>query len=256
MPSSTPTSPSLPSPATRRDQAGPPLLPPALAFTGLSVAGLVLGAGGPRPTSTPDAVAAYLTGSVGTATLLGVLVLAAAFPLAIWTAVTYRRLRGLGVTAPGPAIGLVGGLMASCALAVSGLVAWTAAATAALPGAGSNPGQALLLRALSTLSFAAGGPWFVASLGLLLAGTAVPALILGLLPRSVAWVGLGLAVIAVAGVLSLLFPVLSPLLPIGRFGGALWMVTVSLLLPVRRARRTPGQPSDSPSATDRARVQS
>ena len=78
-------------------------------------------------------------------------VFAASIPLAVFSAVAYRRLRMLGVTAPGPAIGLAGGVLASAALALSGLVAWTAAASTEL-------GEPAVLRALTTLAFAAGGP--------------------------------------------------------------------------------------------------
>jgi hypothetical protein len=42
-----------------------------------------------------------------------VLVFGAALPLAIWTATIYRRLRTLGVTAPGTVIGLAGGILAA-----------------------------------------------------------------------------------------------------------------------------------------------
>jgi hypothetical protein len=54
------TAPSIPPPrARRRGQEGPPLWIPALSFAGLTVAGAVIGAGGPRPDSAPDDVLAY-----------------------------------------------------------------------------------------------------------------------------------------------------------------------------------------------------
>ena len=212
----------------RRRQTGPPLLGPALAFAALTVVGLVLGAAGPRPTTSAADVAAYLAGNQVTATVLAWVVFGASIPLAVFSAVAYRRLRMLGVTAPGPAIGLTGGVLASAALALSGLVAWTAAASTEL-------GEPAVLRALTTLAFAAGGPGFVAPFALLVAGVAVPALLLGLLPRPLAWAGLVIAALGMLSVFSLLTPMLYVLLPVGRFGGLLWLVAAAALLP--RTRR-------------------
>ena len=47
-----------------------------------------------------------------------------------------------------------------------------------------------LVRALYFLIFLTGGPAHVVALGLLVAGMAVPGLILGLLPKPLAWAGL------------------------------------------------------------------
>jgi hypothetical protein len=215
---------------SRRPQTGPPLLALALSYGALTLVGLVLGAGLTRPDDTPAEVARTLVGQQTTATLLAAAVTGAAFPLAMWTATVYRRLRRLGVTAPGSAIALAGGLLASTMLALSGLVAWTAASGAPV----STPE---VLRALSTLSFAAGGPGFVPFSALLVAGVAVPGLILGLLPRAWAWTGLLIAALSMLALLALLTPVLYPLLPVGRFGGLIWLVAVSVLLPHTPPRR-------------------
>lgn len=224
-------------PTTRPGQAGPPLLAPALSFAALTVVGLVLGAAGPRPTTPAAELAAYLTTNATTATVLGAAVFASAIPLAVFTAVAHARMRRLGVTAPGPTIGLAGGLLASGALALSGLVAWTAAASAPL----GEPG---LVRALTTLAFAAGGPGFVPAFALLLAGLAVPSLLLGLLPRPLAWAGLVVAGLGMLSLLSLLTPALYVLLPVGRFGGLLWIVAAAALLPRARPRRGQGTGED------------
>jgi hypothetical protein len=212
-------------------QSGPPLLAPAAGFAALTIVGLVLGAGGPRPTTIAPDLLDHLLADTTTATVLAAAVFAAAIPLAVFSATAYTRMRRLGVTAPGPAIGLAGGLLAAAMLALSGLAGWTAAASAPL-------GEAGLVRALTTLSFAAGGPGFVPAFALLLAGLAVPSLILGLLPRALAWAGLVVAGLGMLSVLSLLTPVLYPLLPVGRFGGLLWILAAAALLP-RARRRTP-----------------
>ena len=94
-----------------------------------------------------------------------------------------------------------------------------------------------VLRALTTLAFAAGGPGFVPFFALLVAGVAVPGLLLGALPRVWAWVGLVIAAVGMLGFLSLLTPALYPLLPVTRFGGLIWLVAASVLLPTSRPRR-------------------
>lgn len=223
---------------TRPAQAGPPLVAPALAVAALTAVGVVLGGSGPRPTTPPAELAAYYAENPTSATVLAAAVFAAAIPLAVFTAVAYRRLRQLGVTAPGSAIALAGGLLASAMHAVSGLAAWTAVQSTGV----AEPG---VLRALTTLSFAAGGPGFVPFFALLVAGIAVPSLILGLLPRALAWTGLVVAGLGMLSVFSLLTPYLYVLLPVGRFGGLLWLIAAAALLPLTRPRRTTPEPVTS-----------
>jgi hypothetical protein len=213
----------------RRPQGGPPLLALALPYAALTLVGLFLGIGVSRPDDSPAEVARVLLEHGTASTVLATAVVGAAIPLAIWSATAYRRLRGLGVTAPGAAIALVGGVLASASLVLSGLASWTAATTAPV----LTPE---ILRALVTLSFAAGGPGFVPFFALLMAGVAVPGLLLGVLPRGWAWAGLVIAGLAMLSVLSLLTPVLYPLLPVGRFGGLIWLIGVSALLPHTRPR--------------------
>ena len=214
----------------RRPQGGPPLLALALPYAALTLVGLFLGIGVSRPDDSPAEVARVLLEHGTASTVLAAALVGAAVPLAIWSATAYRRLRRLGVTAPGSAITFAGGVLASAMLALSGLVSWTAATTA----------QVLtpeILRALTTLAFAAGGPGFVPFFALLMAGVAVPGLILGVLPRAWAWAGLVIAALGMLSVLSLLTPALYPLLPVGRFGGLIWLIAASILLPHDRPRR-------------------
>jgi uncharacterized membrane protein len=82
-----------------------------------------------------------------------------------------------------------------------------------------------------------GGPGHIVTLGLLVAGIAVPAMILGLVPRPVAWTGLVIAAIAELTTFVLVWPMLSPLLPVARFTGLLWLIVAGALMPVRRANR-------------------
>jgi hypothetical protein len=230
-------------PTARRGgpQGGPPLIAPALAYGALMVASVALSARTPQPTASAASLLAYVRSHHTFMQVSGCLEFAAAVPLAIWTATAYRRLRTLGVNAPGAVIGLAGGLLAAASLALSGLISWTVSQVWGTVEAG-------LARALADLSFATGGAGFVAPLGLLLAGVAVPALILRLLPAWLAWTGLTVAAIAELSTFSLLTSALDVTLPIGRFGGLLWLVAVSVLLP--RSRH-----DLRPAATGPARVQ-
>jgi hypothetical protein len=204
------------------------LLVPGIAFAVLTIAAAVLGASGPRPASTPFDTAAYDLSHHTVLIVLGTIVFGTSIPLATWTAVTYRRLRHLGITVPGATIAVAGGLLASASLAVSGLVTWTAAQSAspALDGG--------LARALTDLAFASGGAGFVVPFGLLIAGVAIPGMMNGLMPRWLGWAGLVVAALAEIATLSLLTSALDPLLPIGRFGGLIWLLVASVLLPLDR----------------------
>jgi hypothetical protein len=214
----------------RTPQGGPPLIIPGLVFAVFTVLTAVIGAGGPRITSSAADVAAYYTGHHTLALLWGTILFASSIPLMIWTATVYRRLRQLGITAPGIAMSLSGGLLASAAVAVSGLSIWTAAQ----PTIAAQPGIAA---ALNGLSFAAGGVGFVVPLALLVAGVCVPALFTKLLPRPLAWFGLVVAALSALATLSLLVPGLAVLLPVGRFGGGvIWLLAASVLLPRKRRR--------------------
>ena len=212
---------------SRPRESGPPLLAVALPYATLTLVALALGVGLTRPDDSSLEVARVLVEHRTAATVLAVAVVGAAVPLVIWSATAYRRLRRLGVTAPGSAMAFAGGILAGGSLVLSGLVSWTAATTAPVV-----PPE--VARALTTLAFAAGGPGFVPFFALLVAGVAVPGLLLGLLPRAWAYAGLVIAGLGMVGVLSLLTPALYPLLPVVRFGGLIWLVAASVLLPRRR----------------------
>jgi hypothetical protein len=225
------TATSTPAPAvSRHRQNGPPLLIPGIAFAVLTVASAILGASGPRPASSLTDTAFYDVTHHTTLIVLGTIVFGTSIPLATWTAVTYRRLRHLGITVPGATIAVAGGLLASASLAVSGLVTWTAAQSA-------SDIDLSLARALTDLAFATGGAGFVVPFGLLIAGVAIPGMMNGLMPRWVGWAGLVVAGIAELATLSLLTSALDPLLPVARFGGLIWLLLASVLLPLERRQR-------------------
>jgi hypothetical protein len=220
--------------ASRPVQGGPPLALLAVICLVLLVAGLAVGAalGGvmPLPYGSATAIQDYVSNNHTAAQAIAVGAFASSIPLAIYAATASARLRQLGITAPGATIALAGGLLASAGLGLSGLLAWTL----------SRPevtSDASLVRALYYLTYLTGGPWHVVALGLLIAGISVPGLIVGLLPRPVAWAGLAIAVLAELTTLVLIWPALSPLLPVARFTGLIWLIVGGALLPVRRRNR-------------------
>lgn len=221
----------------RGPQGGPPLIVPALAYGALMVAAVVLSARSPQPSAPAASVLAYDRAHHDTLQVAGCLGFAASLPLAIWTATAYRRLRtSLGVTAPGAVISLAGGLLAAVSLGLSGLVSWTGSQ---IP----TSGDPALARALADLSFATGSAGFVAPLGLLIVGIAVPGMLLRLLPRPLAWAGLVIAAASEASAFALLTSALDFTFPVGRFLGLAWLVTASVTLPARRPRAGRGPAS-------------
>lgn len=216
--------------ATRRRPDGPPLGPVATVTLALSVIGVVLptaiaGRLYPSPFESTSQIGAYFSAHPFAATVTALFTFGSAIPLAIFAASASVRLNRLGLRVPGPTIALAGGLLAATSLAGSGLVSWVLGR----PELGAAGGS--LVRALHALGYALGGPGFVVPLGLLLAGISVPSLIVGLVPRWLAWAGLVLAAVCEVATLTLLWDGLTPLLPIGRFLGLAWLAAVGFLLP-------------------------
>ncbi len=229
---STSTPPASTKPVRRGRDGGPHLLIPALSLAVLTVVAGIVGGSGPRPDTGPADVLAYTAAHPVAINLGAVLLFGSAFPLVVYAATVLRRLRKLGVAAPGPVMGLTGSVLAAGALMTSALVSWTAGQTAGL----NDPA---LAKVLATLWFATGGIGCVAPFGLLLAGISVPSLILNLLPRALSWAGLVIGGLAVLSTFALFTDALYVLIPIGRFGGLLFLIAVSILLPRTHPRRTP-----------------
>jgi hypothetical protein len=218
----------------RPPQGGPPLVLLAAICLVLLLAGLVIGVAlagvMPLPYGSASAIQDYVAGHHAAVVAIAVGTFGSSIPLAIYAATASARLRQLGITAPGGTIALAGGLLASAGLALSSLTAWTL----------SRPevtSDTALVRALYYLTYLTGGPWHVVTLGLLIAGIAVPGLVVGLLPRPVAWAGLAIAGLAELTTLALIWPGLSPLLPVARFTGLIWLIVAGAMLPVRRRDR-------------------
>jgi hypothetical protein len=225
---------SLPNERHRAGSGGPH--PGVLAIVSLAIflASLITSAvltGGQTfvsPFAPADQVAAFFRQNIAAARLGGMLQFGSAVPLGIYAATVYARQLRLGVRVPGPAIGFFGGISAAVFLMFTGSVTW-------LLSRPEITTDATLTHALSFLAFITGGVGFVVGLGLLVAGIAVPSLILRFMPRWLAWTGLVIAALSELSFLSMAVEPLQFLLPIGRFGGLLWLAAAGFLLPRNRA---------------------
>lgn len=220
---------------THARTSGPPLPPTAIAVVVLVMASLILpivlssGAVFPSPYSDEGSIVEYFRAHPNLVLVTALLQFAASVPLGIFAATASVRLNHLGVRVPGPTIGLLGGVLASSSMALSGLLTWTLTRPEILD-------HIELIRLMHNLAFITGGPGFVVPLGLLIAGIGVPGLIARLLPRWHAWAGLVIAGLAMIAIFTIAIPELSILLPIVRFPALAWIVIAAFLLP--RQRRT------------------
>ncbi len=206
----------------------------ALVSLGIFLASLITSAiltGGQTfvpPFAQAEQVAAFFQQNVAATRVGGMLQFGSAVPLGIYAATVYARQIRLGVRVPGPAIGFFGGISSALLLMVSGSVTW-------LLSRPEISADVTLTHTLAFFAFITGGVGFVVGIGLLMAGMAVPALILGFMPRWLAWTGLVIAALSELSFLSMAIEPLQFLLPIGRFGGLLWLVAAGFLLPRTRA---------------------
>lgn len=217
--------------AADRRHSGPRLALVASICIGLLVGGLAIGVGlggvMPLPYGPVAAVQQYVRAQPEAIQVVAVTVFASSVPLAVYAATASARLHQLGVGAPAATIALAGGLLAAGALGLTGLLGWTL----------SRPeisGDTPLVRALYLLAFLIGGPGHIVALGLLVAGMAMPCLILGLLPRPLAVVGVAVAALSELTTLVLIWPILGPILPLARVSALAWLVVAGARLPLRR----------------------
>ncbi|MFE6858552.1 DUF4386 domain-containing protein [Nocardia sp. NPDC057668] len=203
----------------RQSAAGPPPIIPALAYTGATLAAVIMVATVPRPDSPAAEFFAYVVDNRDRLRLSAVALTFAAIALAVWTAVMCRRVRRLHGDPPGANIALAGGVIAAGAGVLTGLLGWVISRTE----------DSATAAALQDLQFATGGPGFMAPLCLLFAGIAVPLLLMGI-ARPLAVTGLVLTATAALSLLTLVTMNAAVLLPITRFGGIIWMIAASLTL--------------------------
>jgi hypothetical protein len=219
----------------RQQQGGPPLGVLALVSTVLFLIGLFVAAAlakgfPPAPSANAATIQRYFSAHRSATRVSALFQFAAAVPLALYAATASARLRSLGIRAPGATIALAGGLLSAAFLGVSALTSWVLSRAEVV----SDP---TLVRAFQDFGYITGGPAHVVFLGLLVAGTAVPAMLAPLLPRPVVLVGLFLAGIAELSTLSIATDTLAFLLPIARFPILIWLIVAGFQLPRTRRRQ-------------------
>lgn len=153
-----------------------------------------------------------------------------AAPLAIFTATASSRLQFLGMKVAGIHIALVGGILASVALATSGFAQWVLARPGVPDGSG-------LTRTLHLFAFVAAGPGFAIPFGQLIAGIAIVAGVQRFMPRWLMWLGLLLAATAELTFFALIWRPAVFLLPVPRFLGMFWLIGAGAALPTSRRAR-------------------
>ncbi|MGH9682617.1 MAG: hypothetical protein ACRD4S_03255 [Candidatus Acidiferrales bacterium] len=151
--------------------------------------------------------------------------LASAMPFGIFVAAVVSRLRFLGVRAAGELIALCGGIVAMVMLIVSALAVWGLSSPSVTGAAGA-------VSVFQLLSFGAGGPGFVATLGLFVAGVSVAAGLHRFIPRWLMWLGIFVAVASELSTLMLLVWNAAYFIPVGRFISIIWMIGVAATLPI------------------------
>jgi hypothetical protein len=208
------------SPIRERRHQGPPLLLLALIYVVLMVVGATqLGKSYGAPQN-----AAYVANFGGSIRFGTFCELSSAVLLGLFVAVTVSRLRFLGVRAAGELIALCGGVGATVMLMFSALSGWSMTR----PGIAEADGA---VRILQVLSFAGGGPGFVAPLGLFIAGVSVTAGLHRFIPRWLMWLGVCIAVACELATLTLLVWNAAYFIPVGRYVSVVWMIGVAVTLP-------------------------
>ena len=163
---------------------------------------------------------------------------ASAVPFGIFAVTTVSRLRFMGVRAAGTNIALLGGLTATIALILSGITGWILS----VPEVSAS---AQVVKAIFFLCFLFGGAVYSVGFGLLAAGVSVTSYFVGLLPRWMVILGILLAITGELSSFSLIAYPANFFIPITRYLGFIWMVSVAVGLTKNRRVVRPGHNGDS-----------
>ena len=224
---------------------GPSLILLATAHILLFAAGLASaavlrhGATFVSPFSQAETLRSYFAQSPTAVSVSSFFLFGSAVPLGIFAVTAVSRLLYLGVRAAGTNIALLGGLTATIALLLSGIVGWLLSVPEVLA-------SAPVLKAVDYLNFLLGGAAYAVGFGLLAAGVSVTSYFSKLLPRWIAVLGM---LVALAGELSSFSLIAYPanfFIPITRFVGFIWMLSVALALAKDRNIAQAENVGDSP----------
>jgi hypothetical protein len=213
----------------------PPLALLAGVHLALFVAGLALttalagGAVFPSPFD-PERAGDYFAAHASAVRIGSFFLFGSAVPLGLFAATATSRLSFFGVRVAGVNIAAFGGFAASTLLLLSGLCLWALG----LPGTAAMPEA---VRLLHLFAFATGGPGFAVTFGLFVLGISLAGGLTRRLPRWLMWFGLAIGVLGELSSLSLLADAAAVLLPLTRFPGLVWLVSVSVCLSASRERQ-------------------
>jgi len=163
---------------------------------------------------------------------------ASAVPFGIFAVTTVSRLRFMGVRAAGTNITLLGGLIATIALILSGITGWVLS----VPEVSAS---AQLVKAIFFLCFLFGGAVYSVGFGLLAAGVSVTSYFMRLLPRWMVVLGMLVAITGELSSFSLIAYPANFFIPITRYLGLIWMISVAVALTKNRTLAQPGHNGDS-----------
>ncbi len=161
-----------------------------------------------------------------------------AIPFGIFAVTTVSRLRFMGVRAAGTNIALLGGLIATIALILSGSVGWILSVPEVLA-------SAPIVKMVNFLNFLLGGVVFAVGFGLLAAGVSVTCYFMRLLPRWLVAFGMLMALTGELSSLSLVAYPANFFIPITRYLGFIWMFSVAIALARDRKGAQPASISDA-----------
>lgn len=189
----------------------------------VSAAALRHGARFVTPFAPAEELRAFLALSPTAVRVSNFFLFGSAVPFGIFAVTTVSRLRYLGVRAAGTNISLLGGLIATIALILSGIVGWILSVPEVLV-------SAPIVKMASFLNFLLGGVVFAVGFGLLTAGVSVTCHFMRLLPRWLVAFGMLMALTGELSSLSLIAYPANFFIPITRYLGFIWMFSVAVAL--------------------------
>jgi hypothetical protein len=217
---------------------GPSLILLAIVHILVFVAGLVAsaalrhGATYVTPFAPAEQVRLFFAESPTAVRVSNFFLFASAVPFGIFAVTVVSRLRFMGVRAAGTNITFLGGLTATIALILSGIMGWVLS----VPEVSAS---AQVVKAIFFLCFLFGGTVYAVGFGLLAAGVSVTSYFVRLLPRWMVVLGMLVAITGELSSLSLIAYPANFFIPITRYLGLIWMVSVAIAL---TKNRTPAQP--------------
>ncbi len=212
---------------------GPSLILLAIVHILVFVAGLVAAAtlrhGAPyvTPFAPAEEMRLFFAQSPTAVRVSNFFLFASAVPFGIFSVTTVSRLRFMGVRAAGTNITLLGGLIATLSLILSGITGWVLSVS-------EVSASAQVVKAIFYLCFLFGGAVYSVGFGLLAAGVSVISYFMRLLPRWMVVLGMLLALTGELSSLSLIAYPANFFIPVTRYLGMIWMVSVAVALTKNR----------------------